>query len=395
MATLIGVGESREIDSFKAGKEAAEQAMEKAGIKRCDFVFLFATVGYEQNDMLEGVRSVTGEAPLSGCSGEGIITQSGSSEEVYRVGVMVISSDEIQFSNSVGLGVKKDSKKAGETIGRELMKAWPREPLVLMMFPDGLAVNTKSFFAGVDSVVEKPIAFTGGLSADNWKMLPELNWQYHNDQILHDAIPCVLISGKAQVEIGVSHGCIPLGVERTITKAEANRIYEIDGRLAFEVFKEYSDEEVTELTPELVVHLCYGEELPDGVATEYNKYIIRTPLTHNKEDGSVTIPTEMSTGTKFYMTRRDPQRLISEIQKTAERIKTKLGGKKPKAVFHFDCAGRGKIIFGRDTKKEVDAVQDVLGKDIPWLGFYCYGEIAPIGGKNFFHNYTAALCILY
>lgn len=96
------------------------------------------------------------------------------------------------------------------------------------------------------------------------------------------------------------------------------------------------------------------------------------------------------------MGRRDPEKISLTAGKMAERIKTKRGDRKPVAVFHFDCAARGKMCFGDKAKeKGIDVLQDVLGKDIPWLGLYSYGEIGPISGKNYFHNVTASLCILY
>ena len=53
--------------------------------------------------------------------------------------------------------------------------------------------------------------------------------------------------------------------------------------------------------------------------------------------------------------------------------------------------------MSKDKVKEkgIDVIQDVFGKDIPWLGFFCFGEIAPIKGINYFHNQTVALCVIY
>ncbi|MBN1899020.1 MAG: FIST C-terminal domain-containing protein [Spirochaetes bacterium] len=395
MGTSVGVGESREIESFKAGAQAARMALDKSGHEKCDFLFVFATAGHDQKDLLQGIHSVTGDTPLSGCTGEGIITQSGPNEDMFGLGIMAIKSDQAEFHNTIGYNLREDSEKAGEQVGKQLKKDWPEDPKALFMFPDGLSINTKAFFTGITNILKEPIPFIGGISADNWKMVPELNWEYHNGKAFQNAASCVLMSGKLNVEIGVNHGCTPLGIERTVTRAVENRIFEVDNKPAFEVFKDYSDENVNELTPELVVHLCYGETLPNNITTGYDKYIIRTPLTHDKKDGSITIPTEMPTGTKFILMRRDTDKIISEISRVARKIKDKLKDKSPRAILHFNCAGRGKILFGRDAHREIESVQEVFGKDIPWLGFYCYGEIAPIACNNFFHNYTAILAVIY
>jgi hypothetical protein len=71
MATKAGVGMSRHHDPSIAGREAAEQALEKAGVDRPDFVVMFGSIGYDQRSLVRAVREATGGAPLTGCSAEG------------------------------------------------------------------------------------------------------------------------------------------------------------------------------------------------------------------------------------------------------------------------------------------------------------------------------------
>jgi hypothetical protein len=152
MTTKVGVGKSNGEDPFKAGCNAAQMALDRAGVNKCDFVFVFSTVGYDQGLMLRGIRSVTGNAPLSGCSGEGLITQDGPEGEVLYalsgpqhdkevVGVMAFASDEISFYNFIINNVKNDSFKAGEAIGTHINENRVDDTKLLLMFPD--AYTTK------------------------------------------------------------------------------------------------------------------------------------------------------------------------------------------------------------------------------------------------------------
>jgi hypothetical protein len=404
MATKVGVGESKEKDSFTAGTEAARAALAQAGIDKADFVLLFASADYDQEELLKGVRSVTGNTPLSGCSGEGIITQRGPSGEgtftqsglvkgQCIAGVMVFSSDAIGFTNCCTRGLKENSQKAGEEIGKKVREIRPENPIALLLFPDGLTVNAKALFAGIDAILEKPLPFIGGAAADN--LTYTRTFQYFNDQVLTDSASCVLLSGEADIQIGVSHGCLPIGLDKTVTKSQRNKIYEIDGKPAWNFFMEYLDDELQEFTPEIAAALSLGEKLPDELATEYDKYIIRIPMGKDP-DGAISLTTEIATGTKVRIVRMDPEKISLGAKKLAQRLKAKLGNREPIAVLHFDCAARGKRIFGDDAKgKGIDVMQDVFGKNIPWLGFYTYGEIAPIGGKNYSHTSTAVLCVIY
>jgi hypothetical protein len=73
MATKAGVGMSRHHNPNIAGREAAEQALEKAGVDKPDFIFMFASIGYDQHSLLRAVHEATGGAPLTGYSAEGTI----------------------------------------------------------------------------------------------------------------------------------------------------------------------------------------------------------------------------------------------------------------------------------------------------------------------------------
>ena len=90
MTTNAGVGLSRQHNPNLAGREAAEQALKKAGIVKPDFVFMFASIGYDQPSVLRAVREATGGAPLTGCSVEGTIDGDDADESNFSVLVTAI-----------------------------------------------------------------------------------------------------------------------------------------------------------------------------------------------------------------------------------------------------------------------------------------------------------------
>jgi hypothetical protein len=66
MATIAGVGMSYHHNPNVAGREAAQQALKKAGVSKPDFVFVFGSIGYDQRSLVRAVREATGSAPLTG-----------------------------------------------------------------------------------------------------------------------------------------------------------------------------------------------------------------------------------------------------------------------------------------------------------------------------------------
>jgi hypothetical protein len=112
MATNAGVGTSHHHNPDVAGREAAEQALQKADLDEPDFVFMFASIGYDQRSLLRAVREATGGAPLTGCSAEGKIDGDDADESNFSVVVTAISSDELEWTNGLAKGLSEPFKTA-------------------------------------------------------------------------------------------------------------------------------------------------------------------------------------------------------------------------------------------------------------------------------------------
>ena len=205
-----------------------------------------------------------------------------------------------------------------------------------------------------------------------------------------------LLSGGAQIAWAVSHGCVPVGVEYQVTRSQGNVIYEIDDRPVLELLKDYATEEEIEDWAKIVMTFSLGLEAPTHMQ-DYDEYIIRGMVGGKDETtGSVTIPTEMPEGTSVWLTRRDYEKLTKGVERAAEEIKAQLGEEPAGLVFQFDCTARGKVFLREHQKlRLLETLRGRIGPDVPWLGFYTYGEIAPVGEHNCFHNLTVVLTAIY
>src|ERR671912_398830 len=122
MATKAGVGMSRHHNPNVAGREAAEQALEKAGVSKPDFVLMFGSIGYEQHSLVRAVRETTGGAPLSGCSAEGTINGDDADESNFSVVVTAISSEELRWHHGIASGlVEDDTHAVGQRVAKDLL----------------------------------------------------------------------------------------------------------------------------------------------------------------------------------------------------------------------------------------------------------------------------------
>src|SRR3989344_3107626 len=99
MALQAGVGFSKQQDAYQAGYEACKKAVEQCG-EQPNLTIVFASVSFDQNKVIQGIREASNNAPLVGCSDAGEITNEGPSKD--GVAVMAIASDKINFSTGLG-----------------------------------------------------------------------------------------------------------------------------------------------------------------------------------------------------------------------------------------------------------------------------------------------------
>jgi hypothetical protein len=398
MATKAGVGMSRHHNPNVAGREAAEQALEKAGVVKPDFVFMFASTGYDQHSLLRAVREATGGAPLSGCSAEGTINGDDADESNFSVLVTAISSEELRWTNGMARGLEDDSRAVGQRVAQDLLPNLSPDTIGLFVFPDGRIDNLDNFFAGLEGNLPSDQFFPlwGGGANNNIVAYWEPTYQYCDDEIVSDGVSYALLSGEAQAGWAISHCLIPIGGERTVTRGQGNVIYEIDGKPATEVLKEYLPEHALAderdwMRYAISLALCF--RAPSYMKDE--EYIVRGVPAVNLTDGSIIVQTEVQEGTSIWFSSRDKEKLATGLDRMAAQIKEQLGGEKPKLVLQFECATRGKMMLRDQEKLQLlKRLRQALDPDAPWAGFYTWGEIGTVEEHNNRHLYTAVVLAL-
>ena len=100
MDAAIAIGNSKNVDGYEAATSAAISVRNELGPEGADFIFVFSTIGYEQEDVLDGVREILGDIPMCGATFEGIIGRDIADESMYAVQVVGIRSEKIKFHKS-------------------------------------------------------------------------------------------------------------------------------------------------------------------------------------------------------------------------------------------------------------------------------------------------------
>jgi hypothetical protein len=405
MSTKAGVGMSYHHNPNVAGREAAEQALQKAGVSKPDFVFVFGSMGYDQHSLVRTVRETTGGASLTGCSAEGTTNGDDADESNFSVVVTAISSEELQWHNGLAKGLESDPRAVGKRVAKDLLSHLSTDTIGLFVFPDGVkdfVVPTQNlidnFFGGLEENLpsERFLPLWGGGAGNNFNDWASPPYQYCDDEVITDGVSYALLLGKARAGWAISHACIPIGGERIVTRSKGNIIYEIDGKPAMEVFKEYIPEGTLtndrDWFPYAVsLSLCF--KAPSYMKDE--EYVVRGMPVVSMADGSITVQTEVPEGTSVWLSSRDKEKISNGFDRMAAQIKNQLDGEKPNLVFQFECGTRGKMMFRDQEKLQLlKRFRQSLDPDAPWVGFYTVGEIGPVEEHNLRHLYTSVVLAL-
>ncbi len=382
---------STERDPVGAGRGAASAVLESLG-GRVDLALVFATVGYDQQALLAAIRAGLGpRCVVAGCSGEGVISGGDSREDDHAVSVMGMAFDGVSAEAELVEGYAADPEGAAHELARRVGSR--ADVLGVLVFPDGLRGDCSRFLR----VLERELAgitIVGGTSGD--AMTFERTYQYAGDSVRTGSVSAVILRGRGELRVAVSHGCTPCGPHQTITRIDGNWVEEIDGRPAWDVFKEFLDGDPQDLNAEGIVHLCIGISADPSAQFVSDPMVIRTPLSLNMQTGALLFPGGgLAKGQRIRITRRDAERIRVTAAACARRVLGP-GERLPAFVLQFDCAGRGKVMFGDCAAAEIiEPLRAEIGQRVPWAGFHTYGEIAATDHGLDYHNYTVALCAFY
>lgn len=394
---LVGVGESNDKDSFKAGQEAASEALSKHG-GTPEALIVFGSTRFDHRQLLSGITSVVGDIPMVGGTTAGEISTSGFTTQ--SVVIMALSADTLDFATGIGKNMSQDEVACGVALVDDIRgKISLKKALSLLVFPNGMGGDGVKVIDGLHSVLGTGFEIVGGYLGDDERF--ENTFQYYDGKVYRDAIPGMLICGKEgfRTGIGVRSGFESIGNRFYCTDAEGNVVKKFENERALDLYKEFLGEERSQRLPGICLEYPFGL-LDEKVSIAGEEYFqLRCGLSVDHEKGTITLAASIPEGSPITLTTASRGDIINGAKLAAEQAEESLKGAKPQAILMLSCVGR-KLVLGRRTQEEVVAVKKVLGEEVPLIGFYTYGEIGPIDKMREqlaitkFHNETVVLWVL-
>jgi hypothetical protein len=284
--------------------------------------------------------------------------------------------------------VNIDNAVSSLEAGEKLVGQLPKENLKLIfVLSDGGMVNGSELVKGLNSKNTEGVLITGGMAGDGT--------EFNKTFVGLNGIPQsgnIVAIGFYGEKLTLAHGSLggweSFGLEREVTKASGNELFEIDNKNALDLYKIYLGKYANEL-PGSALLFPLAIKLSDK-----QDAIVRTILSIDENKQSMTFAGDIPEGSKVRFMKANFDRLIDAASDAATNCLSMIA-MEPKLALLISCVGR-KIILSNRIEEEVEAVSEIFGNKTSLAGFYSYGEISPL--KPFsnceLHNQTMTITCL-
>ncbi|MDH5373990.1 MAG: FIST C-terminal domain-containing protein [Acidimicrobiia bacterium] len=327
---------------------------------------------------LAELRSAMPGAVIAGCSTAGEISEARVRDDSLSVAVVDFASARVRMAVA-DCRSGEDSFKAGESLADQLEGPDLAGVLVLS---DGLHVNGSELVRGITSRLPTGIPVTGGLAADGDRF--ERTWVLVDDAPVEGRVTAVGFYGDSiRFHHGSQGGWDLFGPERIITRSEGSVLYELDGRPALELYKQYLGDLAEGLPATGLLFPLAVRQDPD------DRHLVRTILAVDERLQSLTFAGDVPEGARAQLMQANFDRLVGGAEQAAHQARN--GTTRPVLSIAISCVGR-RLVLGDRTEEEIEATLAGLPAGSHQLGFYSYGEISPHSdGTCNLHNQTMTL----
>ena len=235
-----------------------------------------------------------------------------------------------------------------------------------------------------------PLPALGGLASGIFS--DQTTQIYLNGDVFEDGGVAISIGGDVKLASVISQGCTPIGEAWTLTRVEHNLIRQIANRPAYavlaETFQKLPPAEQQKARGNLFIGLVVNEYLEDF---HRGDFLVRNLIGGDPNSGVLSVGAMPRAGQTMQFQRRDAAAANEDMNELLSRAQKQLAGMTIYGGCLCSCNGRGQNLFGRPNH-DAEMVQQRLGP-VGLAGFFCNGEIGPVGDKNFLHGYTASLAL--
>lgn len=371
-------------DPGEAATRAVAQATKALGDAVPSLAVLFASARFlgTAEALVAAIAEQTGPLPLIGCVGESV---AGGAREIESepavslwlgAGLGPVETFAMEYVRTPSGGAYGGYLFPGEPQGAHLLIADP------YTFPaDGLLAHLNDKAPGA--------VVMGGMASA--ALAPRQSRLFLDNRVLTSGAVGVHLP-DAEIHPLVAQGCRPVGDAYIITRAEGNVIHELGGRPPLVRLREMAAAMPSRDTELLARGLQLGVVIDEHRDEPgQGDFLIRGVVGADPGTGAIAVGDRIRVGQTVQFHVRDAESADEDLRRALERESEALGGRRPAGALLFTCNGRGSRMFAQPDH-DAGLIAATLG-DIPVAGFFCAGELGPVGGQNFLHTFTASIAL--
>jgi small ligand-binding sensory domain FIST len=351
-------------------------------------VFMSSRFFSRAAQVLEILR-VHGQIPLlAGCSSESLIAGEHEFEENAGLALALYALPDVELKaihftqENVEAATSPEYWPSFTGVSAAQTNGW-------LIFADPFHLDSESWLKSWNDAYA-PLPALGGLAAGPFDA--QQSQVYLNGEVFEEGGVAISVGGGVSLAGIVSQGCMPIGDAWTLTRVEGNVIHKIGNRPAYEVlvetFSQLAVSDQKKARGNLFIGLVINEYLEEF---HQGDFLVRPLLVADPHSGAIAVGALPRTGQTVQFQRRDAAAANDDLLALLKRFGKQFAGTTIYGACLCCCNGRGRGLF---NKPDHDArmVQEHLGP-MGMAGFFCNGEIGPVGKRNFLHGYTASLAL--
>ena len=354
-----------------------------------DAAFLFFGEAYARGAerLAERVRGVLGGGVVVGCSGRSVI---GAGHEIEGRPAVSLTGARLPHVSVRPLRVAGEGFPRGAEAWCDAFDIDPSARPHFVLLADPWSCDAEALVQQLDRDFPGAVSI-GGLASGAEQ--PGENALVLENRVYADGLVGVALWGDLVVDGVVAQGCRPIGHPHFVTRSRDHLLTELDGRPPMEVLRALYDASCARDQALMESSLFLGIEMrPELHEYRRGDFLIRNLVGADPDDGTLAVAAPLQDGLVVQFHLRDAQTSALDLEERLTRYRNveRIGGA-PCGALLFSCLGRGVGLYGLPDH-DTDALRRHLGP-LPVGGFFCNGEIGPVGARSFLHGYTSAFAI--
>ncbi|MBV6621598.1 MAG: FIST C-terminal domain-containing protein [Rivularia sp. (in: Bacteria)] len=375
--------------------EVVEEASRKLSSKaNLGIVFISSAFTSEYSRFLPLLAQKLDVPVLIGCSGGGVVGTSSSGEaqeleDEAALSLTLACLPEVNIHPFHVVAEELPDLDSSPNAWTDLIKVPPNPTPQFILLSGNVASGINNLLKGLDFAYPGSVTVGGQASGGIGSRIA----LFCNDKLYTEGTVGVALTGNITLDTIVAQGCRPIGTPQQISQCDRNIILEIEDKVPLVALRDLiaslSEEEKILAQNSLFVGVAMNEFKQD---LQQGDFLIRNILGVDPAAGAIAVGDYLRPGQRLQFHLRDAQTsaqdlefLLNQYQQEHALDSSAVG------ALMFSCLGRGKGLYGKPNFDSELFSRYV--KDMPLGGFFCNGEIGPVGDSTFVHGFTSVFAI--